>query len=295
MPSANSAGRYNERSADALCTARSLAMGAFAPRGRTYIKHTTLRLRPYHNQPPEPARRTRQRNKDVAPQPAQSLRSKLVATWMLPCYTYLVKNFIVFEGIDGSGTSTQIQLLKNSFTDGAFGFTAEPTSLETGIFLRRILSGAAKTTAETRAFLFAADRYEHVYGNGGIIETLDSGKTVVCDRYLFSSLAYQGIECGEALPRTLNADFPLPEYVFFFDIDAKSALERIALRGEKTEIYEKLGFLEKTVDAYRGIIARYEKNPAHDMKIIRVDALLPPETISQTIILPILKKTQMPQ
>ena len=211
-----------------------------------------------------------------------------------------MKNFIVFEGIDGSGTSTQIELLQNALSNASIQtassekifFTAEPTTLETGLFLRTILAGKIETASDTRAFLFAADRAEHVYGKSGIIEQLNSGKTVVCDSYLFSSLAYQGIECGFELPQKLNAGFPLPEYLFFFDIEAKTALERIAKRGGKTEIYEKLDYLEKTVDAYRRVIAQYEKDAAagkNSMKIIRIDANLSAQTINQTLIMPIIK------
>ena len=112
----------------------------------------------------------------------------------------ILKNFIVLEGIDGAGTSTQLNLLKNRLSPEKTVYTAEPTTLSTGRFLRSVLRGDEKLTPETTAFLFAADRQEHVYGTGGIVESCTSGKLVISDRYVFSSLAYQSITCGEELP-----------------------------------------------------------------------------------------------
>ena len=155
----------------------------------------------------------------------------------------ILKNFIVLEGIDGAGTSTQLDLLKNRLSPEKTVYTAEPTTLSTGRFLRSVLRGDEKLTPETTAFLFAADRQEHVYGSGGIVESCTSGKLVISDRYVFSSLAYQSITCGEELPRKLNQDFPLPEYLFFFGITPQASLKRIEKR-DVTEIYEKKDFLE---------------------------------------------------
>ncbi len=182
----------------------------------------------------------------------------------------ILEKFIVLEGIDGSGTSTQLQLLKKELADKEVVFTNEPTERETGKFLRTILKGDIQVDAKTAAHLFAADRCEHLYGKAGIVECTQEGKVVVCDRYLFSSLAYQSTACGKELPRLLNGDFPLPEIVFFFDIDPEISLQRITGRGV-TEIYEKHDFLVKTADAYRAVFDEYEaKNTG--MKIVRVDA-----------------------
>ncbi|MGL4985784.1 MAG: dTMP kinase, partial [Treponemataceae bacterium] len=131
----------------------------------------------------------------------------------------VLPNFIVFEGIDGSGTSTQMQILKDRLKNDDIFFTAEPTTQETGKFLRQILGSKISVHPKTAAYLFAADRCEHLYGTGGIVEALSQNKVVICDRYLFSSLAYQTQECGVELPSLLNKDFPLPQIVFFFDIE----------------------------------------------------------------------------
>ncbi len=197
----------------------------------------------------------------------------------------ILKNFVVFEGIDGAGTSTQISLLKSSPNADRFFFTAEPTDSETGRFLRRMLKGDVALDPRTSAFLFAADRNEHLYGNGGtncgVVRQAESGKIVISDRYLFSSLTYQSVTCGEELPRQLNASFPLPEKLFFFDIDPEISLKRVLNRGE-TEIYEKLEFQKATAARYRRIIDEYEaKNTG--MKIIRIDATKAVEEIAEII------------
>ncbi|MBR6913089.1 MAG: dTMP kinase, partial [Treponema sp.] len=120
----------------------------------------------------------------------------------------ILKNFVVFEGIDGAGTSTQIGILQNSSFAEKFFFTAEPTNGETGKFLRKMLKGDVKLDPRTSAYLFAADRAEHLWGtsgtNCGIEKQCEDGKIAVSDRYFFSSLAYQSVTCGEELPRDLQ-------------------------------------------------------------------------------------------
>ena len=192
-----------------------------------------------------------------------------------------VSEFVVFEGIDGSGTSTQIAALKKRLEGKKVFFTCEPTDLETGKFLRKVLKGEVSVAAQTAAYLFAADRCEHVYGKGGIAEHCAKKEACICDRYLFSSLAYQSIECGETLPAKLNEDFPLPQTVFYFRIDPEIALKRIQNRSV-VEIYEKLDFLQKTAVAYDKIFAAFDKKNT-GMNIIRIDASLDAAEIEKII------------
>ena len=195
----------------------------------------------------------------------------------------ILKNFIVFEGIDGAGTSTQIKKICEKNPQKFFQ-TAEPTSLETGKFLRRMLGGEFSVDEKTNSFLFAADRAEHLYGKNGIIEQINNGKTVISDRYLFSSLAYQSISCGKELPKLLNSTFPLPEILFFFEIDPEISLKRVDSRNEKKEIYEKLDLQKKIAAEYEKIISKYEAGSAESgMKIIRVDATKSIEEIAEFI------------
>lgn len=185
----------------------------------------------------------------------------------------IINNYIVFEGIDGAGTTTQIRLLAEQFPKDSVFVTSEPTGGETGKFLRRMLKGDFSVDARTASFLFAADRCEHIYGKGGIIEQSQRGKIVISDRYFFSSLAYQSVSCGSALPELLNSTFPLPRILFYFKIAPEISLQRVVSRGKNIEIYEKLDFQKKTAAAYDDIIARYTGTEiGGGMTVITVDA-----------------------
>lgn len=201
----------------------------------------------------------------------------------------VLKKFIVLEGIDGAGTSTQIKRLVQTNPDKYIA-TAEPTSGPTSKFLRQMLAGDFKVDERTNAYLFAADRCEHIFGKGGVKELCESGKTVVSDRYFFSSLAYQSVSCGLELPQLLNSPFPQPEYLFFFDINPEISLARVNARNESKEIYENLEAQKKIAALYEKVISMYEQNPAlrEEMKIILLDASKTIEEISG-IILKILK------
>ena len=186
------------------------------------------------------------------------------------CYLYfmeMIPNFIVFEGGDGSGTTTQVSLLENrikSLKKNAFYATFEPTDGYIGRLIRSVLKKEILVKPQTLAHLFAADRNEHLFGENGIIERVNRGELVVSDRYVLSSLVYQGIECGDELPNTLNSPFPAPEITFFLDIDPQVALSRV--QGRSTlEIYEYSDFQEKVrkkyltqIDIYRSAGIRVE-------------------------------------
>ena len=187
----------------------------------------------------------------------------------------ILKNFIVFEGLDGTGTTSQLRLLQESFTAAGkqeqVYFTAEPTGSVIGKMIREALSGSSILDQKTIAYLFGADRCEHIYGKGGILEQLNDGKAVFSDRYLFSSLAYQGLSAGEDLAAGINGRFPLPEYVFFFDLPAQTAMQRIAKRDIPREIYEKETFQAQVADAYARIFSQY-RAAAPQMQIITINA-----------------------
>ena len=194
----------------------------------------------------------------------------------------ILRNFIVFEGIDGAGTSTQIKKLVER-DNSRFIATAEPTSGETGRFLRRMLGGEFQVDEKTNAYLFAADRCEHIFGKGGVKELCESGKIVVSDRYFFSSMAYQSVSCGDELPRLLNSPFPLPEILFFFEINPEISLGRVNARGESKEIYETIEKQKAIAAQYEKVISEYEKDSESGMKIVRINAADTIENIAETI------------
>lgn len=196
----------------------------------------------------------------------------------------IIKDFIVFEGIDGAGTTTQLKKLENAFEGREVFITAEPSPNETGLFLRRLLKGEFQADPRTASYLFAADRCEHVWGKGGIVEATESGKIVVSDRYIFSSLAYQGASIGEELPSLLNSPFPLPELLFYFKINPEVSLKRVQSRGGALEIYEKAEYQKKTAERFEKIISEYDKTEkGRGMKIVVIDAEKTPEEIHEII------------
>lgn len=192
-----------------------------------------------------------------------------------------LKNFIVLEGIDGSGTSTQMKALEDSMNKQRIPhlITAEPTSRPEGLLIRRILKGELDADPGTVAYLFAADRHQHLHGKDGIYEALESGKIVISDRYALSSLAYQGSTCGKDLPSYLNAQFPPPGLTVFFRIDPERSLKRLSNRVS-LEIYEKM-HMQKLVDiAYETTIAQKR---SRGWKIETVNAEKPIDQVRQEV------------
>ncbi len=160
--------------------------------------------------------------------------------------------FIVFEGIDGCGKSTQLRMLCDKLTSigRTVAATAEPTEGKTGRMLREALSGKDARTATEMAALFTLDRIYHNVGKDGIEETLAKGTDIISDRYYYSSLAYQGSLTDYEWVRRMNCDCPdirKPDLCIFLDMEPKAALARIGSRGEATEIYEK----EETLTLFR--------------------------------------------
>lgn len=177
--------------------------------------------------------------------------------------------FIVFEGIDGCGKSTQLRLLCERLT--ALGRTpvptAEPTDTATGKMLRRALSGEESRTAAEMAALFTLDRIHHNKGKDGIEEYLQKGFDVISDRYYYSSLAYQGSLTDYEWVRRMNCDCPeirKPDLCIFLDMSPKAALARIGKRGEAKEIYEK----EETLTLFRATFLKVFSSLEDNVAII---------------------------
>lgn len=160
--------------------------------------------------------------------------------------------FIVFEGIDGAGKTTQIKLLASRLEKMNIpcAMTAEPTDMPTGKKLREALSGRLAATPYEMAEMFAADRVAHNVCEGGISDLLGQGKTVISDRYYYSSLAYQGVELGFDTVAGLNLgreEIRRPDICVFLDLTPDRSLERIGARADTpTEIYENKEYLERT-------------------------------------------------
>ena len=140
----------------------------------------------------------------------------------------LLSGFIVFEGLDGSGKSTQARLLEARLkAERDVILTAEPTDNPVGQLVRKVLRHQVKTTSTALALLYAADRSDHLFNpEYGIRRQLDEGKTVISDRYFYSSLAYQGVTEDFDWLKKINS-YPYSEYIIFIDTDASSCIQRI--------------------------------------------------------------------
>ena len=160
------------------------------------------------------------------------------------------EKFIVFEGIDGSGKSTQFKLFCNKLKEKGYNVweTFEPTRGPIGNLIRERFHSLSDGLIYT--LLFYADRIEH---NFNIQEKLKQGFTVVSDRYYHSTLAYQAaqgldMEFLVGFHRLLRSSGKIqkPDLVFFIDVPAEEAMKRINARPkEKVKIFERLEFLKK--------------------------------------------------
>lgn len=152
--------------------------------------------------------------------------------------------FIVFEGLDGSGKSTQISMLseKLKLLGRKVYCTAEPTNSATGGLIRDTLSNNYKRDATELAGLFLTDRIAHnVNPAWGIKKFLDAGVDVICDRYYYSSFAYQGLGTSLSWIMDMNMNCPeiiKPDLCIFLDVDYKKCKERVDMERPHLEIFE---------------------------------------------------------
>jgi len=182
--------------------------------------------------------------------------------------------FIVFEGIDGSGTTTQAMLLHDYLLSESKKtlLTSEPSPGPVGCLIRlthtkRITSTADRHSRERYlSCLFAADRDDHLYNDeNGILKQIESDYFVISTRYFLSSFAYHVFtEDDYDFIYSLNKDFPLPDYTFFLTCPVEHSLERIAssrlpdINEEKTNLLRVLKNYENAISRYKGKISRID-------------------------------------
>ncbi len=170
--------------------------------------------------------------------------------------------FIVFEGIDGAGKSTQIEKLRQKLvSEGRKVFiTAEPTASVTGGILRDALSGNYKRTAAELAAMFLSDRIFHnVNESVGINQALERGFDVISDRYYYSSFAYQGLDSDIDWVINMNLKCPdirKPDLCIFLDLDAEKSKARIDTNRATMEIFENEETLNKIRNKFFDVFKR---------------------------------------
>ena len=180
---------------------------------------------------------------------------------------------VSLEGIDGSGKSTAINLLAQERKD--IYYTAQPSQLWTGDWTRQCIEHD-KTQPLTDFFMFQADRAEHVTRE--IVPALSQGQTVVVDRYVDSTRAYQGELLKEEVKNPLQyinetmRPFPEPDLTLFIDVPIDVAIDR----ADGDEKYEKREFLMEVRENYLELEKEFGN-------FKRVEGDRPPETVAEGI------------
>jgi dTMP kinase len=191
-------------------------------------------------------------------------------------FTTMAGYFFSFEGPDGAGKTTIIQLVEKFLTEQGFEViaTREPGGIEIAEKIRAVILNPEHKSmdARTEALLYAAARRQHLVER--VIPALNEGKIVLCDRFIDSSLAYQGFARGLGVDEVLAInEFAIngcmPSLTIYFDLDPKIGLERInknKLREINRLDMESFSFHYKVREGYLQLVKRFKD------RIIQVDA-----------------------
>lgn len=168
--------------------------------------------------------------------------------------------FVVFEGIDGSGLSTQAALLHRYLEETlrvpAY-LTKEPTDGPAGAQVRLRLRGRLAIDAATLALLFAADRLDHLATE--VIPRLEGGVQVISDRYYLSSLAYQTLDLDLDWLRAINRLCRQPDLTIFLDVPVDVCMARLRRQRWRLELYETAEKLRQVRENYLTLVAEQER------------------------------------
>lgn len=193
--------------------------------------------------------------------------------------------FVVFEGLDGSGKTTQMARMQKRLTGMGIDAvtTCEPTDGPVGSLIRQMLAGRIATDPRTLAALFAADRTDHlVTPDTGVAALVKKGRTVLCDRYYFSSYAYHAKDMDLAWIITLNAlnaQILKPELTIFIDVAPEACLARIRAGRKSLDLFEKIDILTQVRDNY---FAAFDRLTDHETVVV-VDGNASEDVVEQSV------------
>jgi dTMP kinase len=189
--------------------------------------------------------------------------------------------FVTFEGLDGSGKSTQAELLRARLeADGVdVVSTREPGGTELGEGVRDLVLHGGHVGAWAEALLYVAARAQLV--DEVIRPALERGASVICDRYLDSSIAYQGVARGLGLERILDLNLAaigglVPDRTFLLELDPRDVASRIQRHHDRLE-REGDDFRERAAAGYRELAQRFPE------RIVVLDAARPADELAEEV------------
>ncbi|HYZ91152.1 MAG TPA: dTMP kinase [Actinomycetota bacterium] len=188
--------------------------------------------------------------------------------------------FVVLEGLDGAGTTTQAGLLADALRgrDLRVCLTSEPTDGPLGRVLRAHIAGELTLDPRTAALTFTADRSDHLARL--VRPALAAGDWVVCDRYLLSTLAYQGLDVAREWVLAASRDFDAPDLTVFLDVPDEALAERIRARGP-ADRYEAPAFAARLRASYLDSIELL-RDAGH--RIEEVDGNAEPQAVLEEVL-----------
>lgn len=202
--------------------------------------------------------------------------------------------FITFEGPDGSGKTTVSTFVVKALTDLGYEIvhTREPGGVDIAEQIRHVILDPknVKMDVKTEVLLYAASRRQHLVEK--ILPALSEGKIVLCDRFVDSSLAYQGVGRGVGFDEVYSVnrfaiDDHMPDLTIYLDLNAQTGLDRIAQRQFLDRLdQEEVTFHEKVVEGYQEVLKRFGD------RIIVIDAEQPIETVRKEALAAVLKKVR---
>ena len=186
--------------------------------------------------------------------------------------------FIVIEGLDGCGKTTQVKLLAEKLRKQGEKVieTDEPTKGPVGKLIRQVLEKKVILPPNALQLLFVADRGDHLRRT--IKPALSAGKIVISDRYLWSTIAYGSLNLDKNWLLSLHRYCLYPDISIFLEVKPKICLQRIGLRGEGKTIFEEEEKLRKVWQIYQWLAKKFGED------IIIIDGERKPEVISREIL-----------